>query len=99
MSMISEKLSIKKSLGPHFLKNDLWIAEAKKHGYDGLFGADIINGQKIYQPGVAFVEAKNYRLGLEQGVNFGYSERTMNYLQSQLNKMPWVIRAEIGVFY
>jgi hypothetical protein len=48
---------------------------------------------------VAFVEAKNYRLGLEQGVNFGYSERTMNYLQSQLNKMPWVIRAEIGVFY
>lgn len=76
----------------HLVNNAKWIAEAKKHGYDGLF-------KEPWMPGKAYVEARNYQLGLEQGRAYGYSPNIMRYYQTQLKKMPWVIQADIGFLY
>ena len=80
----------------HIINNAMWIKEAQIHGYDS-FGSTLINGQAIADPGLTYVEARNYQLGLEQGEMYGYSEATMNYLRSR--NIPWVIQVEIGTLY
>lgn len=87
----------------HLVNNAKWKSEAIRNGYRDQFGFTKvkIKGEtvKLEQRGRSYVEARNYQLGLEQGRAYGYSPNTMRYLQSQIERRPWVIQTEIGALY
>ncbi len=74
----------------HFQYNDKWIKEAKEHGFNELKQDEFYGGKIKRSSGVAFVEARNYNLGLAQASQYGYSEDVIKYLEvSRDNNLTW----------
>lgn len=75
----------------HITDNEKWIAAAKKNGFN-----DFSSDGNVAGNGRAFVEASNYYKGIQQGKEFGYSDRVMNYLKGRYHAYaPWHVRIMI----